>query len=187
MSKAKSVTREKWITTGYELFAEEGPKDIRVERLARMLDLNKSSFYHFFGNLDFYFEQIMVYNDAQANLFIEDIETCKSYDPDFLHTMVKHKLTVLLTMQLVMNRHVPLFFENYQVVTKKIDQSILPLWANFIDIPSKPDVALKYFEQVRDMFFSRVTFDSFTYEFLHPLAHEAKGIVFSISNGKAGQ
>jgi AcrR family transcriptional regulator len=156
MLKAKSETKEKWITTGYELFAEEGPKDIRVERLARILDLNKSGFYHFFGKLDFYFEQMVIHNDAQANLFIEDIKTCKNFDRDFLDTMVKHKLTILAIMQLVMNRHVPLFLENYQQVTKKIDQNILPLWATFIEIPSKPDVALKYFEQVRDMFFSKI-------------------------------
>jgi len=42
----KQNSKEKWIEAGYELFAREGLKEVRIERLARDLDLNKSSFYH---------------------------------------------------------------------------------------------------------------------------------------------
>lgn len=180
-------TKEKWIVTGYELFAEEGPKDIRVERLARILDLNKSSFYHFFGDLDYFFQQMVAYHHAQVELYLADVRKCRNFDPDFLHTLVHHKVPVLAHMQLVLNRHVPLFFDAYKQVNVKADRVILPLWSVFIGIPEQPELALQYFEQVRDMFYSRISNNTLNYEFLHALVHEAREIVLKMSNGKAAQ
>ena len=43
----KSNTSQKWIEAGYERFAHEGPHGIQVERLARIIGVNKSGFYHY--------------------------------------------------------------------------------------------------------------------------------------------
>jgi AcrR family transcriptional regulator len=43
-----------WIKAGYKLLGTEGMDGIKVERLARILDLNKSGFYHYFGTMEFY-------------------------------------------------------------------------------------------------------------------------------------
>lgn len=187
MLKTKSETKEKWIAAGYELFAEEGPRDIRVERLARILDLNKSSFYHFFGNLDYFFQQMILYHHAQVELYIVDVKKCRDFDPDFLYTLINHKTPVLAHMQLVMNRHLPPFFEAYKQANLKTDRAILPQWSTFIGIPDQPELALQYFQQVRDMFYSRISSKTLNYEFLHALVHEAREIVLKMSNGKAVQ
>jgi AcrR family transcriptional regulator len=185
MLKAKSGTKERWIATGYELFAEEGPKDIRVERLARILGLNKSSFYHFFGDLDYFFQQMVVYHHTQVELYIVDVKNCRDFDPDFLNALISHKVPVLAHMQLVMNRHLPQFFDAYKQVNVKTDQAILPQWSAFIGIPDQPELALQYFQQVRDMFYSRISPNTLNYEFLHALVHEAREIVLKMSNGRA--
>jgi AcrR family transcriptional regulator len=52
MEKAKNSSA--WTEVGYALFAEEGLDGIQVERLARILKLNKSGFYHYFRDLDGY-------------------------------------------------------------------------------------------------------------------------------------
>jgi hypothetical protein len=41
-------TIQGWLDVGYKIFAHEGPEGIQVERLARILGVNKSGFYHFF-------------------------------------------------------------------------------------------------------------------------------------------
>ena len=41
-----------WTEEGYCLFAKEGLHGIQVERLARILGLNKSEFYHYFGDIE---------------------------------------------------------------------------------------------------------------------------------------
>lgn len=178
----ESTSLKKWVEAGYELFAYEGPNDIRVERLARILDLNKSSFYHYFGNIDYFYEQVVALHAERSTWYIADIQKCSDFDPDFLNVMVQHKMFILAHMQLVLNRHIPLFFETFQELSLKIDQSILPLWSTFIGIPNQPKLALQYFQQVRDMFFSRITVNTLEYPFLHTLAFDAKDIVLKMSN-----
>ena len=57
MEKAKNSSV--WTEVGYNLFAEEGIEGIQVERLARILQLNKSGFYHYFGDIDGYCEELI--------------------------------------------------------------------------------------------------------------------------------
>jgi len=48
------ATKEEWISLGYEIFSEEGEPGIIVEKMAKKLKVNKSSFYwHFKTRKDF--------------------------------------------------------------------------------------------------------------------------------------
>jgi hypothetical protein len=80
-------------------------------------------------------------------------------------------------MQLVRNRHHPLLFESFTKVNKKVDPVILPLWSEFIGLTHNPDLAYRYYEQVRDMFYSRITLEDMNYNFLAALLGEARAIV----------
>jgi AcrR family transcriptional regulator len=56
----KTNFRDSWLSSGYELFAQEGPDGIQVERLARILNLNKSDFYHYFGEIENFLLELMI-------------------------------------------------------------------------------------------------------------------------------
>lgn len=173
-------SRDQWIETGFDLFAREGHEGIQVERLARMLNLNKSGFYHYFGTLDNYFNALMEYLHKQADIIAADTQAAQQFDPGFLHVMTKNKMTFMAITQLVSNRSVPLFADTFREVTHKIDQALLPLWAEHIGVKSDPHLALRYFEIIRDMYLARITFDSFNYEYLHNMATEAKTIILDL-------
>ena len=50
----KRISREQWLSRGLELFAKHGADGLRVERLAKSLDIAKSGFYcHFSDRQDF--------------------------------------------------------------------------------------------------------------------------------------
>jgi len=51
-----------WIESGYNQFASEGLEGIQVERLARITGLNKSGFYHYFGDRETYLEKLMAHH-----------------------------------------------------------------------------------------------------------------------------
>jgi AcrR family transcriptional regulator len=51
--------REKWIHEGYSMLAKEGPNCIQIERLARNIGTNKSSFYHYFVDRDIFFDELI--------------------------------------------------------------------------------------------------------------------------------
>jgi AcrR family transcriptional regulator len=173
--------RNQWIETGFELFAQEGHEGLQVERLARILNRNKSGFYHYFGTMDKYFGALMRHMHKQADIIVAETRVAQAFDPGFLMVMEKNKLTVMATMQLIRNRNVPLFAENFREVTNKIDQALLPLWANHIGVPNDLKLALRYFEMIRDMFFARITFDTLHYDYLHNMASEAKAIILELN------
>ena len=90
MEKAKNSSI--WTEAGYDLFAEEGIEGIQVERLARILNLNKSGFYHYFGDLDGYCDELIKLHERKADLYLADLAKVKSIDPDYLMVLVKHKI-----------------------------------------------------------------------------------------------
>lgn len=184
MSQGK--TRNQWVETGFELFAHEGHEGLQVERLARILNRNKSGFYHYFGTMENYIGALMRHLTKQADIVVTETRKANEFDPGFLNVMVNQSIIILATMQLVRNRNVPLFTETFRQVTHKIDQALLPLWVTHIGITNNPDLALRYFEIVRDMFFSRITSTMLNYKYLHNLAHEARTIVLELNQDGAG-
>lgn len=88
-----SETKKKWIEIGYDLFANEGPEGVQVERMSRILKLNKSGFYHHFGNMELFSSELVTYHHHMIELYLADAAACKNIDPEYLEVMVKHKHT----------------------------------------------------------------------------------------------
>jgi AcrR family transcriptional regulator len=166
-----------WINVGYELFAQEGHEGLQVERLARILNLNKSSFYHYFGDRTIYFEDLIQHHHKRVDLLIKDIENIRTFDPGYLHTLVNHPVTVMANMQLMRNRHIKLFDDAFIKANQKINHAIAILWSEYLGLPDQPELAMRYFQMIQDAFYTRVTFDRLHYEFLHDMVAEAKSII----------
>jgi AcrR family transcriptional regulator len=63
--------KEDWIKLGYKLFAEQGVSGINVEKMAKMLKVNKSSFYwHFKTKKDFIEELVMFWVNKETERII---------------------------------------------------------------------------------------------------------------------
>lgn len=55
-----------WLQLGYELFATKGPKELKIEILAKKVGKSKSSFYHFFADLELFVEELLKYHIEQS-------------------------------------------------------------------------------------------------------------------------
>ena len=51
-----------WIQEGYFVFGRKGPNGINIELLAKKLKKSKSSFYHYFGDLETFQEALLDYH-----------------------------------------------------------------------------------------------------------------------------
>jgi AcrR family transcriptional regulator len=173
----KQNSKEKWIEAGYELFAREGLKEVRIERLARDLDLNKSSFYHFFGDIDHFFENIIEHHKDCAERYIMEIGNCRKFDPDYLQVMVKYRQNFRMHWQLLKNRNKPGFFLTYESINKKVDNKVEPLWVAFMDMQNMPALAMKYFQFVRGRFYASIDIEKMDYESLHSVSIEARDLI----------
>jgi AcrR family transcriptional regulator len=66
-----------WLDTGYELFAREGLEGIQIERLARIVGLNKSGFYHYFGNLEIYRHELVKSHVQKVQQYFDSHPECR--------------------------------------------------------------------------------------------------------------
>ena len=181
MEKAKNLSV--WTEVGYTLFAEEGLDGIQVERLARMLQLNKSGFYHYFGDLDGYCEELLKLHKRKTDLYLEEVATVKSIDPDFLMLLVKYKVPIMFQLQLLRTEN-PLFHKAAEMVDQQEEVILRDRWADYLGIHENPSLAIRYYSIVRDMFYARVNLKNLEYPFLHKHMVEAKAVMQQMTDAK---
>jgi AcrR family transcriptional regulator len=174
-----------WIEAGYNQFAIAGLEGIQVERLARITNLNKSGFYHYFGNRETFLEQLMKHHYSVAITLTNELHQLQQIDPDLFNVLIKYRTPVIAHMQLVRNRHHTLLYEHYQKVNKLVDLVITPSWASYLGMPDNLALAHRYFEQARDAFYSRISFENMNEVFLREFFQEAKMLVTEIQRSTA--
>lgn len=173
---AKSGNSALWAEEGYRLFAHEGPEGLHIEKIAKKLQLNKSAFYHYFGDLEgFCMELIQVHHD-NTRLILHEIACLQNIDPEYLLLVIKHRPTVMFQVQLTRNQKNYLFYDASRSIDKKVKQALRQLWREYLDTSSSIDLTDRYYNLIRDKFYTRVTFENLTLEFLHNLVSEAKRI-----------
>ncbi len=71
------ATKQDWINLGYELFSEHGVSGIIVEKMAKTLTVNKSSFYWHFKTKKDFIEQLIMFwikNETERIINLTDSE-----------------------------------------------------------------------------------------------------------------
>jgi len=172
MEKTKSASL--WTEVGYELFATEGLDGIQVERLARILQLNKSGFYHYFGDMEVFCDELLRLHDKICDQYLIEVSKLTSIDPGFLQLMVKYKTGVLFNLQLIRHNDNPLFHKKAERVDQEEEVLLRGLWSDYIGFHDNPNLAIKYYGTVRDMLYTRLSPQNFDYPFLHSRMAEAR-------------
>jgi AcrR family transcriptional regulator len=174
-----------WVDVGYNLFAQEGMEGLQIERLARILQLNKSGFYHHFGDFDGYLAAISKSHRENASNFTRRLLAIERLDPDYLLLLIEFATPVMFQVQAARCRqNYPTIYELGELVDETVNAPIGKLFGDFIGIEHRPDLAAKYYSVVRDMFYARANLHDFTYEFLSNLHLDAKSLILQISDSR---
>ncbi len=179
----KQDTRRRWIDLGYELFSEEGSEGLQVERLARILGLNKSGFYHYFGTMENYILVLLERNQQNIDLFCKGITKLEDFESGYVQLMIDHKNIVLFHIQLSRHRFKKIYYDEFLKSNKKIESFLMPLWANYVGINNNRALAESLYFQVRDIFITRVTPKNLDLDFLIELINEFKNVISKIKAG----
>lgn len=173
-----SVSRiETWIQSGYKLLGAEGVDGIKIERLARILNLNKSGFYHYFGNMQSYMEALVQYHISMAKPIATEIAGSRNIDPDLLQLIVKHKSFFLVESQLLVKSRPALSYSNIDEAGEIINKELLALWLNTQGLPDDMSIARGYLNIIRHFIYARIDAKNISYEFLHKLYIETKEVL----------
>jgi AcrR family transcriptional regulator len=168
--------REKWIHEGYSLLAKEGHAGIQVERLARIIGVNKSGFYHHFGDRDCYLEELTKHHEGLTKKFINEVTHLKHFDPDYFEVLVEYKDSFFVNMHLGRYRVNPKFKEAHNSGRNENEKKILPLWEEYINVTDNHDLAFEIWKVVRDAVFLRLTYNDMNVESINNAINDIKGI-----------
>lgn len=168
---------ETWIQSGYKLLGAEGVDGIKIERLARILNLNKSGFYHYFGNMQSYMEALVQYHTSMARRIATEIAGSRNIDPDLLQLIVKHKSFFLVESQLLVKNRSAMGYGNIDEAGQIINKELLALWRNTQGLPDDMSVAHGYLNILRHFIYARIDARNISYEFLHKLSVETKEVL----------
>lgn len=173
-------TRKSWIELGYELFSEEGHEGLQVERLSRILNKNKSGYYHYFGDKDVFLNELMEEHLKRAYAYGEQIKLIQDFDPEYIQLMVQNKNTILFQMQLVKNREVKIFLDTALKVNEHIVPIIFPVFSRYLGV--SVEEAGKVWVLLRDSFYSRVTSKTFSEEWISAFTSELRDILARVKS-----
>ena len=170
--KGKDRSTKTWMEVGYQVFSEEGPSAIQIERLARQLEFNRTGFYLFLGDTKSHLEFLMTEHLSRVEDLINQIRGISPLDPQFFQILTAHKETVFFQVQLVKNREVDLFANTLQQVNRRISEAVVPLWKEFLNLPG--ELSSETLESIRESFYSRITPENFSSSWLGDFAREAR-------------
>jgi AcrR family transcriptional regulator len=172
-----SISKKKWIDSGYKLFVSEGMGCLNVERLSKAMSYNKSGFYYYFPNRETYLKEVMLHHFNSADRLIDDLKSIYTFDPDFLLLLIKHSDLVLAHMQTAKHLDNEVCLKCYESINEKVEPYVIPSWARFINYEDNQEFAKNYFVMVRDIFYLRVTKETLNYNFLKNLVNESKALL----------
>ncbi len=165
-----------WIEKGYKTFAYEGPNGLKIERLSKSVGKNKSSFYHYFSDIEIFVQELLAFHLNQ----VEEIaykESLATNENELIVILLYHKIDFLFNRQLRIHREVDEFKDCFSKSTEISKPSFLPLWKKIIDLNENSYLAEMVFILSIENFFLQITDETLTNEWLKEYFKSIKNMV----------
>ncbi|MEM9822482.1 MAG: TetR/AcrR family transcriptional regulator [Bacteroidota bacterium] len=162
----KGQKKQEWIEKGYELVAKDGFNCLGVELMAKVVNKSKSSFYHYFGDLDGFKEELLKHHLTSSHYFAQRVAQCKNIHPETLEVLLEHQTDVFFHKQLRINRG-DLGFEQYiEKVFEIYEMAIVDKWIAYFDLQKKTLFVRTFNRFITEHFCLLITQESYTYDWL---------------------
>ncbi|GAB2603394.1 TetR/AcrR family transcriptional regulator [Spirosoma areae] len=184
----KNENKQPWILTGYDLFAKEGPKGLKVEVIARTVGKSKSSFYHHFADLDVFIENLLNYHLERTSSIADRERNCKHVIPDLLNLLLDVKQDLFFNRQLRIHRYVLEFRRCFEKSSEEVGNAILSIWAEMLGLTDNSDLAQLVLDLSLENFYLQLTEETLSYEWLVNYVNDLKTMVkaFQVNELKKG-
>jgi AcrR family transcriptional regulator len=169
--------RLKWIITGYEIVSEKGFKGLNVELLANRMSSSKSSFYHYFGNIEEFKTELFNHHQQKVEELSQKIKESKSLIPDLVNIFIHDRVDILFHKQIRIYREDKVFRECFEKAYEIIEHSILEKWINHLKLQNRPLFAKSLLSLVSDNFLLRITNQNFIHSWLEDYIKELSYLV----------
>jgi AcrR family transcriptional regulator len=154
--------KDVWIQAGYALFAEQGPMALKIEVLAKMVGISKSSFYHYFADLEVFTELLLAHHLVQARKMEQKELNCANIDPDLISILLEHKTDLFFNRQLRVHRQNPLYAQCLVKSNEIVGLGFIEVWTKDLNLKLPKNTLLGIFELALENFYLQITPDTLT-------------------------
>lgn len=155
-----------WIEAGYQLFAYQGVRGLKVEPLAKMVGISKSSFYHHFADIELFIEALLEHHLKQSVIIGEKEQNARTIDPEIIQILVDHKTDLLFNRQLRVDQHNIRFLETKGQSNKIVLEGFKSVWKKDLN-PSLTQAQIDgIFELALENFYMQITPENINYAWL---------------------
>ncbi len=158
--------KEIWIKTGYDCFALSGQIGLKVEPLAKKVGKSKSSFYHFFADLESFVEELLEYHIEQSHIIAKKEQNAKNINPELINIIIEHKTDILFNRRLRINRDSKIFSDVLRKSNEIVGNAFVMLWVRDLDLKLTQKQLESIFELALENFYLQITADNLNNKWL---------------------
>ncbi|OJJ15360.1 hypothetical protein BKI52_38755 [marine bacterium AO1-C] len=174
-----SKTEALWLNEGYLIFALEGPKGVKIERLAKRLQRNKSAFYYFFSTAEIFTDMLLDHHLANASAMAEKMKEATTLET-LTDILIAHKTDLLFNKQLRVNRETPAFEACFNKTNESVGDAFTPIWSTIIGLEEDSDLARLVLKLSVENFFLKITPETFYPDWLKGYFNDFKFLIKNI-------
>ncbi len=167
---------QSWISAAYKTFAYEGPAGLKVEKLARELQKNKSSFYHLFSDKEGLLQKLLEHHLTQATLMAEKERNC-STQQELIEIILEHKIDLLFNRQLRIHRSNTDFESCFCKTNQLAGEALIGIWSTVLDLKENTYLAQLVMKFSLENFFLQITDETINKPWLNNYIDDLKQII----------
>jgi AcrR family transcriptional regulator len=149
-------SKEIWIKTGYEIFALSGQSGLKIEPLAKKVGKSKSSFYHYFADLELYIDNLLKHHIEQSYIIAAKEKSAKSVDPELINILVEHRVDLLFNRQLRINQNIKSFSDTLIQSNKIVGDAFVKVWVKDLSLQLSQNQIQGIFTLALENFFLQI-------------------------------
>ncbi len=164
-----------WIEAAYHRFAAQGEAGLTVEAIARDLQRNKSSFYHYFGELKVLKADMLQWHLEASKKVGEEMAVAKMLDPDVLNIMLNYKKNFFFQKQLKLAEG-EAYKKYYDQAFDYVQRPLLQKLSEALNIEKKQLFSTALLNLVSDNFLLRIQESNLTLSWLRDYVEELRSL-----------
>lgn len=170
-------SKEIWVKTGYEIFALSGQSGLKIEQIARKVGISKSSFYHFFADIELFVEELLKYHIEKSHIIAQKEQNAKNINPDLIEIIVEHKIDVLFNRQLRINRENKIFIDVLTKSNEIVGNAFVMLWVRDLSLKLTQRQLESIFELALENFYLQINSENLNHQWLSNYFTNLKKII----------
>lgn len=168
--------KEIWIKAGYELFSLYGLNGLKIEPLSKSVGISKSSFYHYFADLELFMDVLLKHHVKQSKLIALKERNARNIDPELINILIEHKTDLLFNRQLRIHQNIKLYATILEESNKNVGDAFLTVWVKDLGLQLSNTQIEGIYTLALENFFLQINIDTLNYDWLSNYFKDLKKI-----------